>query len=222
MTDMRCWYKDTWTDAVGTIPVCQTHGNNSKHTEEAGPHRPCITVDPWVPDDFKPGGLGSVLTRVVEDRGNDEPKPAKPLDDDPRSGYIVDSVEWHEFHRANSKAFEDETNQAQNILRENRMPCGYDCLTPAVCPRVGKCGLTGRSLRRKYIDMMPWAGIWPWSPRCKARKRPEPGGYFGRCELKPHDSSVEHALERGMEWVRWSDGPVRITPPDYISKWVAE
>lgn len=43
----QCEYEDTWTDEVGTIPVCKLHGNNSKWDAEHGEHRPCVTVDPW-------------------------------------------------------------------------------------------------------------------------------------------------------------------------------
>lgn len=68
----------------------------------------------------------------------------------------------------------------------------------------------------KYIDRTPWWGPWPFSPQCKAKKRKESKNDFGgRCELSPHGKDVDHALERGMIWVRWSDGVVRWTEPQY-------
>lgn len=42
--------------------------------------------------------------------------------------------------------------------------------------------------------------------RCLARlEQSDAGadGYFGRCELRRHPAHVDHALERGMYWVRW-------------------
>jgi hypothetical protein len=42
-----CYYESQWTDEVGEIEVCKTHGNNSKHDGSDGPNRPCLTVDPF-------------------------------------------------------------------------------------------------------------------------------------------------------------------------------
>ncbi len=70
-----------------------------------------------------------------------------------------------------------------------------------------------------------WAGPWPWSPRCRAVKEPprrqviggamRVGGHHGRCELQPHGPEIDHALERGLEYPRWStritgEGDVRV------------
>ena len=50
-------------------------------------------------------------------------------------------------------------------------------------------------------EVLEWAGLFR---RCRAVLEPQPGRtYFGRCDLKPHDPTIEHALERGMDVVRW-------------------
>lgn len=68
----------------------------------------------------------------------------------------------------------------------------------------------------KYVDETPWAGVWPWSKRCKARlTKDQDAEFFGRCELAPHGPEMMHCLERGMIWVRWEDGGVIWTGPDY-------
>lgn len=68
----------------------------------------------------------------------------------------------------------------------------------------------------RFIDTMPWAGPWPWSRRCKAKKRKTGDEYYyGRCELMPHWGTVPHCLERGMIWIRWNDGEVWATGPEY-------
>jgi hypothetical protein len=45
--EIACRYEIEWTDAVGDIPICQVHSNNSKWPVEQGPTRPCLTVDPY-------------------------------------------------------------------------------------------------------------------------------------------------------------------------------
>lgn len=73
-----------------------------------------------------------------------------------------------------------------------------------------------------YEDSMPWAN-WPWQ-QCKARlKRGQDPEHFGRCELKKghyietaDEGDPDHALERGMVWVRWDDeGHIRYETPHY-------
>lgn len=49
---------------------------------------------------------------------------------------------------------------------------------------------------------LDWAD-WPWQ-RCKAVKEPNPSGHWGRCELKRHEETIDHALERGLDIPRWS------------------
>jgi|SRR6478735_1202273 len=49
MLNDQCTYKDRWTDGVGNIPICIIHDNNSRHNAWEGPHRPCLTVDPYPP-----------------------------------------------------------------------------------------------------------------------------------------------------------------------------
>lgn len=52
---------------------------------------------------------------------------------------------------------------------------------------------------------LPWAGRWPWSPRCRAVREPRPNSaWAGRCELAPHGPDVAHALDRGWDTPRWS------------------
>jgi hypothetical protein len=51
-------------------------------------------------------------------------------------------------------------------------------------------------------DGLPYAR--PLRRRCRARLEPNPGGYWGRCELSPHEEGTWHALERGMLTVRWA------------------
>lgn len=52
---------------------------------------------------------------------------------------------------------------------------------------------------------LPWCTN-PFN-RCRAVLPPNVDGhrvYFGQCDLKPHVDSVDHALERGFDTVRWS------------------
>jgi hypothetical protein len=70
------------------------------------------------------------------------------------------------------------------------------------------------------IEELNMSAELPWARpiigrRCKSRLRRSEGPYWGRCELAPHSRLVEHALERGMIWVRWADGPVRWEGPHY-------
>jgi hypothetical protein len=51
-------------------------------------------------------------------------------------------------------------------------------------------------------DGLPYAR--PFRRRCRAVLEPNPGGYWGRCDLSPHPDGTEHALERGMLTVRWA------------------
>lgn len=60
---------------------------------------------------------------------------------------------------------------------------------------------------------LPWAK--PFRRRCKARLLPNYTGYHGRCELEPHNPVIKHALERGMDWIRWPEPSVRIEQPHY-------
>lgn len=58
--------------------------------------------------------------------------------------------------------------------------------------------------------VLPWASLLDrlTGIRCRAVLEPEPGhgkwADFGRCELRRHPRTVDHALERGMYDVRWS------------------
>lgn len=62
-------------------------------------------------------------------------------------------------------------------------------------------------------DDLPWA-VWPWG-RCRAYREPgHPDGWFGRCELRRHKPDVAHALDRGMEQVRWFTHWTAATRPD--------
>lgn len=47
LVEPMCSYEVVHTDEVGDVPVCQVHGNSSKHTDEADLHRPCLTIDPY-------------------------------------------------------------------------------------------------------------------------------------------------------------------------------
>ena len=64
-------------------------------------------------------------------------------------------------------------------------------------------GLTDHAVVQELIGPPDWAG--PFTRRCHAvlEKRGEQP-YYGRCELKPHTEGYDHALERGMVWVRWN------------------
>lgn len=65
------------------------------------------------------------------------------------------------------------------------------------------------------MDMLPWSG--PLARRCRARLTPEESpAYFGRCELRPHEPSMGHALERGMEIHRWVT-EVSIESPECVT-----
>ena len=48
----------------------------------------------------------------------------------------------------------------------------------------------------------PWAGLF--SRRCRARKEPNPTGFWGRCELVQDHIGIDHHLERGMHLPTWS------------------
>lgn len=48
---------------------------------------------------------------------------------------------------------------------------------------------------------LEWATMFD---HCSARVEPNATGYWGRCDLIKHDQNVDHALERGMEILRWS------------------
>lgn len=60
--------------------------------------------------------------------------------------------------------------------------------------------------RLEAADSAQWApALRPWR-RCRARLQPgayRAGPYHGRCELRRHPDAVAHALERGMDVVRW-------------------
>lgn len=60
--------------------------------------------------------------------------------------------------------------------------------------------------KKREMDKMnrnlPWAA-YPWD-RCKAVKEPNSSGHWGRCDLKRHPDELDHALERGMDILRWS------------------
>lgn len=61
---------------------------------------------------------------------------------------------------------------------------------------------------------LPWAR--PFRKRCKARIPPKNKfDFYGRCELSPHGPEIEHALERGMVWVRWQDPLINYESPHY-------
>jgi hypothetical protein len=51
-------------------------------------------------------------------------------------------------------------------------------------------------------DGLPYV-TWPWQRRCPARLSRNPGGYWGRCDLRAHPEGTWHALERGMLTIRW-------------------
>lgn len=48
---------------------------------------------------------------------------------------------------------------------------------------------------------LEWATMFN---RCRARVEPNESGYWGRCDLVKHGRETDHALERGMEILRWS------------------
>lgn len=51
----------------------------------------------------------------------------------------------------------------------------------------------------KYSEL-PWAKFFG---RCRATLEPGRMVWFGRCELFRHDKRMPHAIERGLEIVRW-------------------
>ncbi|MGH3987464.1 MAG: hypothetical protein ACRDTZ_09120 [Pseudonocardiaceae bacterium] len=52
-------------------------------------------------------------------------------------------------------------------------------------------------------EELPWYR-WPWQ-RCRAvRERQGDDAWFGRCELEPHPNTVDHALDRALDFPRWS------------------
>ena len=59
-----------------------------------------------------------------------------------------------------------------------------------------------RGTEPKSSDL-PWAK--PFRRRCTARLEPTSNGeYWGRCDLSPHSRDMDHALERGLEVVRFT------------------
>lgn len=60
---------------------------------------------------------------------------------------------------------------------------------------------------------LPWQKMF--GRRCKTRFRSTRVDFHGRCELAPHGPEIEHALERGMVWVRWTGGAFRLETPHY-------
>jgi hypothetical protein len=60
----------------------------------------------------------------------------------------------------------------------------------------------GLKLQAANSDGLPWAK-W-YQRRCRAAKEPNSSGYWGRCDLVPHESGLAHALGRGMVVLRWS------------------
>jgi len=46
---MPCWYLKEWSDAVGSIDICQVHGQNSRHrVTDKYLCPPCLEIDPWI------------------------------------------------------------------------------------------------------------------------------------------------------------------------------
>lgn len=70
-----------------------------------------------------------------------------------------------------------------------------------------------RAARDKLLGILPWAK--PFRKQCRAELSLDGDEYWGRCELAPHGKDIEHAVERGMIWIRWHDGPVRVEQPKY-------
>lgn len=60
-----------------------------------------------------------------------------------------------------------------------------------------------RLVKAININSLPWSAPFSFN-RCKAVKEPNPSGHYGRCELKRHDETINHALERGFDTPRWS------------------
>lgn len=60
----------------------------------------------------------------------------------------------------------------------------------------------------RYVYKLDTRGDVPWSSffnHCRAVLPPnEQSTYFGRCDLKKHGINIDHALERGMDTLRWS------------------
>ena len=55
----------------------------------------------------------------------------------------------------------------------------------------------------EFTDDLPWGRFL--HRHCRARLAPGADHRFwGRCELAPHSTDIDHALERGMVIVRWS------------------
>jgi hypothetical protein len=99
--------------------------------------------------------------------------------------------------------------------------CTFCGTTEAFCAKMGVwvvcCDACDDSDRRTHLNTIPsqvpqelfdnvlleWAS-WP-TPRCKAVRERRGGrpDYFGRCNLTRYHTG-DHALERGMEIVRWS------------------
>jgi hypothetical protein len=66
------------------------------------------------------------------------------------------------------------------------------------------------------VDGVPWASVWR---RCRARLEPGAegaGAYYGRCDLRAHSPKVDHALERGMDVVRFRTAVTATVP---VSAW---
>lgn len=69
-------------------------------------------------------------------------------------------------------------------------------------------------------DTLPWS---TFLNRCRAvREKTDGDPFWGRCELKKHNHSIDHALERGMIIPRWSTKWTIWTNPRPESKWIQD
>lgn len=71
------------------------------------------------------------------------------------------------------------------------------------CVDCGRVNASAHACRAK-VQHLRWAA-WPFSwNRCRAVKEPNSSGHWGRCELYKHEGEIDHALERGMNILRWT------------------
>lgn len=45
-----CEYDLQFTDEAGEVLICKHHGSATRYADESDPHRPCLVIDPHVPE----------------------------------------------------------------------------------------------------------------------------------------------------------------------------
>jgi len=75
LLDGKCVYLKVWVPEAGVeMDICQNHMNNSRHEENEGPNRPCLTVDPYplsIEENFEFAKIDSKVDRKCGVCGHD-------------------------------------------------------------------------------------------------------------------------------------------------------